>query len=143
MGYDLMLFRTKDHEIGVEEKTLFHKQYTEKDGEILIPYISRDVNAKEVLYMHKAYWLGNIIEELGVETKDFIYLSRNVMKIILDKSKECSRTKDKSLFKRYFNIGYLSSYEEMVMWEQLSYFNRVMGNLLRNEKETHYWYLKP
>ena len=144
MGYDLMLFRTKDHEIGIEEKTLFHKQYTEKDGEILIPYISREVNAKEVLYMHKAYWLGNIIEELGVETKDFIYLSRDVMKIILDRSKECVKHKGDDWYVRHhFNIKWLSSYEEMVIWEQMSYFNRVMGNLLRNEKETHYWYLKP
>ena len=142
MGYDCILFRTPDKEIKVEEKRFFRKAYSREKGQYEFPDVSREVKAKEVLWMHKAYWLGNIIAEKGQDAGDFLYLSKRDMQDILDKSKECLRERDEYLFKRYFHIGYLTSYEEMVMWEQLASFNRIMGNLLRNDNEVHYWYLK-
>lgn len=143
MGYDVWLFRTKEKEITVEEKTVI-REYERKDGGIeRYPDIVRNVKDKEVLWLHKAYWLGNIIEEKGIETKHFYYLSKADMLDILRKSKECLRTRNEYLVNRYFHTGVLTSYEEMVIWEQFKYFNRVMGRLLKNENATHYWYLKP
>ena len=141
MGYDVIIYRTKDKNINVEEKTIL-KEYESKAEIKQYPDIEREVNAKEVLWLHKAYWLGNIIQEKGIETKYFIYLSKRDMEDILEKSKECLRTKDEYLVRKYFHTGVLSSYEEFVIWEQFAHFNRCMGNLLRNNKEVHYWYLK-
>ena len=142
MGYDIYIFRTKDKNIDVEEKTLI-KEYEKSNGEIVrYPDVERKVKAKEVLWLHKAYWLGNIIEEKGIETKYFIYLSKRNMEDILKKSKECLKEKDEYLVNSYFHTGVLSSYEEFVIWEQFAQFNRVMGNLLKNNKDIHYWYLK-
>ena len=143
MGYDVFIYRTKDKDIDVEEKTII-KEYERRDGGVeQYSDIERCVKAKEVLWLHKAYWLGNIIKEKGVESKYFIYLSKNDLRDILEKSKECLREKDEYLVNRYFHTGVLSSYEEFVIWEQFKYFNRVVGNLLKSDKETHYWYLKP
>lgn len=143
MGYDVLLYRTPDKEINIEEKTIL-KSYEKSDGEIeKYPIIERKVKAKEVLWLHKAYWLGNIIEKKGIETKYFIYLSKNDLKDILNKSKQCLKTKDEYFVNKYFDTVVLSSYEEYVIWEQFKKFNRVVGNLIRNEKEVHYWYLKP
>lgn len=143
MGYDVIMFRTPEKEIKVEEKLFFREGYSREKGRIEIPDTRKEVKAKEVLWLHKAYWLGNIIEEKGKDAGAFLYLSKEDMEDILMKSKEVLNKRAEWLFKRYFNIGYLTSYEEMVMWEQLAHFNRVMGNLLRNENEVHYWYLKP
>lgn len=142
MGYDCILYRTRDKEIEIEERTVLKEYETKNDGIKYYSDIEREVKAQEVLWLHKAYWLGNIIEEKGIETKYFIYLSKNNLNDILRKSKECLKERNEYLVNRYFHTGALSSYEEFVIWEQFAQFNRVMGNLLRNNKDIHYWYLK-
>lgn len=142
MGYDVFIFRTREKAIRVEEKTTIREYETRNDGIKTYPDKTKEVKDQEVLWMPKAYWLGNIIEEIGTDAGDFIYLSKANMLEILRKSKECLKEKNEYLVNRHFHTGVLSSYEEFVIWEQFAYFNRVMGNLLRNEKDIHYWYLK-
>lgn len=143
MGYDCILFRTPEKEITVEEKLSFRRVYTLGEGLHDSPVIRRDVTAKEILWLYKAYWLVNIIEEIGEDAKDFIYLSKENMRTILYKSMECGKNKEEWRVKKHFHTGPLTSYEDMVIWEQFKYFNRVVSQLLRNQREVHYWYLKP
>lgn len=143
MGYDVFLYRTKDKEIKVEEKTIIDEYMTKNDGIRRYSDIRRVIKAKEVLWLHKAYWLGNIIEEIGTPTEYFIYLTKNDMKHILKLSRECAKYQHSWLVNKYFHTGCLTSYEDMVIWEQFKYFNRCMSQLLRNKTDVHYWYLKP
>lgn len=123
MGYDCIIYRTKEQEISI------------KDDE---------VQANEVFYMGKPYWLGNAIAKHGTDHDEhFIYLTPYDLQKIINGTKECLQHKDDTYYiKKHFDIGYLSSYEEMVIYPQMAYFNQVMCNLLRNKKENHYWYLK-
>lgn len=138
MGYEVYIYRTPELEITTTETLKFRQVKDE-----MVPYTEKDVDAKEVLYMSKAYWLGNAIKEHGTDAGEFIYLHSTDMERILELSKDCLMNKgDAHYVDMKFHIGYLSSYEDMVIWEQFAYFNRCVGNLLRNKNEEHYWYLK-
>lgn len=123
MGYDVTIYRTEKQEIKIE---------------------NNNVQAKEVLYMRKPYWLGNAIQKHGEDhDKHFIHLTPYNLHKIIKGTKECLQHKEDTYYtKKHFDIGYLSSYEEMVIYPQMAYFNQVMCNLLRNKTEKHYWYLK-
>ena len=123
MGYDLIIYRTKEPEIQIQDNK---------------------IQAHEVLYMHKPYWLGNAMQKHGTDHDEhFIHLTPEALEAITLKVKECLTHKgDHYYIRKNFHTGYLTSYEEMVIYPQMAYFNQVMCNLLRNKREKHYWYLK-
>ena len=70
-------------------------------------------------------------------------MTPEALREITFKVKECLRNKpDHWYIRKNFHTGMLTSYEEMVIYSQMAYFNQVMCNLIKNKKEKHYWYLK-
>lgn len=130
---------------------LDHAILRNKTGEV--PEINEKgefIKAKELISLRKEYWLHNRVMEIAIEKTgkeledlncEYIPLTREELCEILEDSKRCVREKDESLVQRLFNVGmFYSNHDFDWCIEGMIYFNRVMGNCLRNKKETNYFY---
>lgn len=108
------------------------------------------VNAKELIALRKENWLHNRLIEIGKQKLGKTYDELNCMYIpvtreelyeILEDSKRCVKEKDEFLVQDLFDVGmFYSNHDFDWCMEGMTHFNRVMGNCLRNEKETEYFY---
>lgn len=105
---------------------------------------------KEIISLRKAYWLQNRLLEIGKEKTgktdeelnlEYIPLTKEELEDILEDSKRCVKEKEEYLVCRLFGVGmFYSNHDFDWCIEQMKYFNRVIGNCLRNKKETYYFY---
>lgn len=131
---------------------LDHAILRNKTGEFpeINPENGEFVKAKELITLRKEYWLHNRIMDIGVEKTgkkvedlncEYIPLTREELYEILEDSKRCVKEKDEFLVQRLFDVGmFYSNHDFDWCMEGMAHFNRVMGNCLRSEKETCYFY---
>ena len=131
---------------------LDHAILRNKTGETpeIDPKTGEFIKAKEIISIRKEYWLHNRIMKIAVEKTgktvdelncEYIPITREELYDILEDSKRCVKEKDEFLVQRLFDVGmFYSNHDFDWCMEGMTYFNRVMGNCLRNQKETNYFY---
>jgi len=119
----------------------------------IIPYINQEngewIGAKKLIDFRKSYWLHNIMMKIGMgklnkPIEDLntvcIPLTRIELLALLDKTKECVKTKSSSLVDTYFDVEVDSEYELDWVLDEMKEFNIVMSRFLKNKKKTEYYY---
>lgn len=110
------------------------------------------VNATECIELRKEYWLRNAINPLTRERygknvtdmcSEFIPLSKEDLKGILEKTKNSVKLKDEIEVMRTFDMPmFYSNHDFDWCLMGMAHFNRVMSNRLRSNKETQYYYIE-
>ena len=105
---------------------------------------------EEICYLRKAYWLHNIILDIGMEKLDvkdkdelntkFIPLTREELQDIVQKGKEVTSTKSIFMLDEYFDYEVYSDNELSCVIQDIKEWNMIMHRYLRNSKKTEYYY---
>lgn len=107
------------------------------------------INAEELLYLRKCYWLHNRILPLGVNKLKlniddlnckYIPITKEEFKKIVSESKEVVNSNSEVLLKYYFDYTPYNEEDFEFIIKNMSEFNKIISRYLKNSKKVEYWY---
>ena len=96
---------------------------------------------EELCNSHKYYWLHNIIiKDKDELNEEFIPLTCEELKDIIQKGKEVTSAKSIFLLREYFDYEVHSDNELNCVIDDIKKWNMIMRRYLRNTKKKEYYY---